>query len=129
MGWKCNLGGDKSVDFDDLAPETFDQLGSEEEVSWWTVYNVPAANTARLFRVISACAALAGVDPPERPKTVRESKRLLEMLEMTVDIDEMPMFDGFPQVPIATEKSSTSGALGDSDGLEPSPEPNQSASS
>lgn len=130
MGWIVKLGGDKTVDFDDLPPATFDALAREEEdVSWYAVYTIPGASSARLYRVIEACAEHAGVDPPDPPDTMRDARALLDMLEMGTNVDELPVIEGFPPTPAVPGNGSTSGALGDSPGLEPSPALNPSDSS
>lgn len=129
MSWVVKFK-DATVDFDDLSPDAFDRLASEEtDVTWWAVYTFPGANSARLYRAIKECAVHAGIEPPPEPDNMRDAKALLEMLDVTTPIADAPVIDGFPQTPDAPGNGSTSGAPGASTGLEPSPELSPSASS
>ncbi len=129
MGWQISFGGDKTVNLDDLAPEVFDKIAAEEtEASWYGVYKSPGGMSARLYRVICAAAAHIEIDPPPPPVTMIDAEALVGMLEEAPDISEQPMVNDFPPTPAALESGSTSGALGDSDGPNMSPEPIPSAS-
>ena len=131
MGWKINFVTDdpdnpKSVDLDDLPPSVFDDLAKDDPTgNWWSIYSFPGESFERMYKVICAAASHAGIDPPDSAQTMRDSERLVEMLERTVDIADQPAQDGFPQVPGATESGSSSGVPGDSDGLEKSADDSQ----
>jgi hypothetical protein len=117
MAWKVNLTDDISVDFDDLAPEFFADIADQDTTAnWYGVYLAPGGDSRRLYRVIAAAAAHAGVEPPPEPKTMRDATRLLDMLERTDDIADQPMMDGFPQMPDGPETGSVSTSPGGTDG-------------
>jgi hypothetical protein len=117
MAWKVNLSDDISVDFDDLAPEFFADIADQDTTAnWYGVYLAPGGDSRRLYRVIAACAAHAGVEPPPEPKTMRDATRLLDMLERTDDIEDQPFMDGFPPVPDKAESGSASTLPGATDG-------------
>ena len=127
MAWKVNLSDDVSVDFDDLPPEFFGQIAeADRTANWYGVYLAPGGDDQRLYRVIAACAAHAGVNPPAEPKTMRDATRLLDMLERTDDVADQPMMDGFPPMPDGPETGSVSTSPGGTDGPTPSPEPSLS---
>jgi hypothetical protein len=118
MAWKIKFGGDKEVNLDDLSPGLFDELAADSPGdTWWTVYTFPAGNTERLWRVVDAAARHAGLDPVERPTTMKGALALVDMLERVDDIEDQPMQDGFPTTPEAPESGSTSGSPENTDGL------------
>ncbi len=130
MGWQINFGADKSVDLDDLAPEVFQQIADDEDgASWFDVYVSPGARVDRLFLLICAAADHGGVEKPEKPPTIRDEIKLIEMLERTEEIADKPFVDGFPQMPDALETGSSSGVPGDSTGLPTSSDDKESATS
>lgn len=136
MGWKIKFvaddpGNEKVVDLDDLSPEVFDELAKDDpDGNWWSVYAFPGAHFDRMYKVICAAAAHAGIEPPERATTMRDSERLVEMLERTPEIADQPVVDGFPQVPGEAESGSSSTSPGlPTDGLPTSPDDNPSTTS
>jgi hypothetical protein len=130
MGLEINFGGEKIVNFDDLAPSAFDEIATDDPTaSWWGVYNSPGGSARRFYKVVCACAAHLELEPPDEPVTMRDASKLLDMLEPTPDIADEPVVDGFPPLPSEPENGSTFGPPNDSDGPAPSPEPNPSASS
>ena len=122
MSWKVNLTDTVSVSFDDLPPEFFGQIAeADRTANWYGVYLAPGGDDQRLYRVIAACAAHAGVEAPPEPKTMRDATKLLDMLERTDDIEDQPMMDGFPQMPDEPETGSVSTSPGGTDGPPTSP--------
>jgi hypothetical protein len=120
MGWVVKLDDDHHVNLDDIPPSVYDEIASDDpDATWWGVYTWPGGNSKRLHAVISAAAAVAGVDAPAVPATMSEAKDLLNLLDQVEDIEEKPMIDGFPQMPDAPETGSGSGVPGDSDGPKP----------
>lgn len=105
--------GGKVVDLDDLPPEAFDAIAADDGSTWWTVYLSPGAVGSRLYKVICAAAEHAGVEKPEKPSNMRESRLLIDMIERTQAIEDRPFVDGFPPVPPETETGSSSGPSND----------------
>lgn len=105
------------VDLDDLSPDVFEEIAAAEPfANFWSVYNFPAQSPERMYRVICAAAAHAGIDVPDRATTMRAANAQNEMFERVEDIKDQPMEGGFPPSPDATEASSSSGAPDDTDG-------------
>lgn len=150
MGWQITFNGTKKdlavedfadpftsrwedgtvVDLDDLSPDVFDAIAQKEtDASWWGIYRFPGASGSRLYAVMCAAAKHAGIDPPAKPSDMRESRALLEMIEQTKDIEDLPVQDGFPQKPSETETASLSGLSDDSDGDLPKLDENALATS
>jgi len=118
MGWKVNFvadddGNEKSVNLDDLSPETFAAIAKEVDagLTYWGIYGFPRETPEILYRVICAAAEHLGVDAPERPTDMRGQKILDAMLEPVEDIEDQPMQDGFPKVPSETESGSSTTSL------------------
>ncbi len=130
MGWVANFG-EKTVDFDDLSPDTFEGIAKEEKAgaNWWDVYINPGGNPDRMFRVMTACAQSAGLDAPAKPTTMREANAFAQRLTKKEDISEQPVVDGFPPEPVTPANGSTSGAPESSDGPDTKPARSRSASS
>lgn len=141
MGWKVTFGGTKRVptdddesmweggtvvNLDDLNPETFDTIASQEtDANWWVVYRWPCSVAGRMWLVAEAAANHAGVDVPARPANMRDQKLLLAQFEQTVDIEDKPFVDGFPQTPVEPENGSPSGPSEDSAGDPPTSDESQ----
>lgn len=122
MAWQIvftlDNGETKTADIDDLPNEFFKEVARDEGARFWDVGDDPGENPDRMYRIIVACAALIGEEPPDEPKTRRDALRLAEMFKLVPNVDEQPMMDGFPQVPGETEVGSTSTSPGDMDGLQ-----------
>lgn len=118
------------VDVDDLSPDQLDAIAAAEDTSWYQIYASPATSSARLQRLIEACANHAGIELPGPPKTVGEFKdRYENWLEATRPIEEKPFENGFPPMPGDQETGSPSGSPGISDGRSTSPDDNPSTTS
>jgi len=101
------------VDLDDLTPNAINAIAEAEGVGWPAIYYSPAANIDRFQRVLEACAAQAGIDPPEPAETMGAFvDRFDNWLEVTQPIDEQPFTDGFPPQPGEPESGSTSTSPG-----------------
>jgi hypothetical protein len=123
--------GGKVVDLDELSPDVFDKIAADENGndSWWGVYRFPCASGARMWEVAKAAAHHGGVDAPTKPANMIEANALMAQFERTVDIQDRPVIDGFPQEPPETETGSSSGPSNDSGGSLPQPEENPSETS
>jgi len=109
--------GGKVVDLDDLSPDVYDKIAENDpNDTWWSIYKFPGATSARLYAVVCAAAEFAGVEPPSKPANMRESKLLLQLLELTQEIEDRPTMNGFPQTPSETATGSSSGPSDASDG-------------
>lgn len=87
--WASAWEGGKVVDFDDLSPDFFAQVAKDDPVaSWYGVYLSPQSDSARMYKVVRACAEHAGVEIPAPPSTMREAKLMLAMFEPTEDPTE-----------------------------------------
>lgn len=120
MAWRIHFAADdgeeKSFDVDDLPIEFFKELAREEGVRFWDIGDDPGENPDRFYKIVQAAAEQLGIDPPDRPETMRAIRVMAEMFSRVPDVEEQPMMDGFPQVPGETEVGSTSTSPGDTDG-------------
>jgi hypothetical protein len=118
MAWKFVLDDGREVALDALSPAVYDELAAKDDgASWWTVYQAPAASTARLWRLYEEACTLVGADSGPEPTTLADTVALLDRLERVEDVEELPMVDGYPTEADEPETSSSSGAPADSDGL------------
>lgn len=150
MGWKVTFGGTRrtlsadeledpfasgweggtAVNLDELSPSVYDEIAAQEEgANWWQVYRSPCGSGGRMARVAAAAARHAGLEVPDAPKNMRESKALLAMFEPTEDIEDKPVLEGFPPKPPETANGSSSGLSDGSSGSLQTFEPNVSTTS
>lgn len=127
MGWTFRIGDDTVVDLDRLPPDLFDTIAQDEpDASWYTVYRFPGASTGRLWRLYVAACKVVDREPGPEPVTLADTLRLLDRLEQTPDIEDLPMENGYPLDNPEVATGSSSGAPEDSDGLPTSPDGNPS---
>ncbi len=110
MTWKVTIEG-RSCSFDDLAPEVFEKVATEHGVSWLGLDDGPGETPGTLYDLIAACAEQMGVDPPARPVTMGELKKLTAMME-TIESDLPTTWDegGLPLAEDNQETESSSGS-------------------
>jgi hypothetical protein len=123
LGWKVNFapgddGGEKSVNLDDLSPDTFAEIAKEVDagLTYWGVYAFPRETPEILYRVICAAAKHAQIDAPAKATNMREQRLLDGMLEQVDDIADQPHGDGLPLVPDGTESGSSTTSSDDTSG-------------
>jgi len=124
--------GGKVVNFDDLDCSAFDQIAAANPEVGLTdlgIYQRPNVNGAVRYAVIRAAAEFAGIDPPPPPRTMADQKRLANMIEATLPIEDEPMEDGFPKEQDEASSSSSSTAPENTTGLPTSPEDSESETS
>jgi hypothetical protein len=128
MGWKIKLEDGTVLEVGKLPDSFFDAQAKAEGVDYWDIYNQnPAVNIARFNTILKACCEQQGIAPP----TFEDMDAWVQFtndntLPPGVAIPDEPVVDGFPPVPGETEATSSSTSPGDTDGLQPSPEPSPS---
>lgn len=130
MAWKFLLDDGQEVDLDRLPPALFDEIAKgDADASWFTVYRFPGASTSRLWRLYVEACKIAGVQPGTEPATLADTLKLLDRLQATPDIEDLPMENGFPPEQGTPETGLSSGVPEDSDGLPTSLDVNPSETS
>ena len=98
MAWQITIGQQSKL-IDDLPIEKIESVASRHGTSWYElVASSPARYPSAFYDVVRVVAEELGVDPPDRPSTVGDMKRLLELIDFVDDDLPTEGVDGNPPV-------------------------------